>query len=203
MDGILYFWLLWGIWIYTTFMMKKAHPYRFRYSFMCLVLLCLFPYGVKVGSVEVAAPVFIIGLICIHYLRIFSLREKLYMLVAILTMGMLYAGIGLVAIYDPVLMFIDRNLIIALFLAFLGVLFYSSSSYMHRMIAITGSSIVGEVFLSIPLKKVGFMYPIGGPVYLDVLAISTGILLTIKVFGEINQLFNVKVQTNKGEMKNL
>jgi hypothetical protein len=202
-DGILYLWLLWGIWIYTTFMMNKAHPYRFRYSFMCLVLLCVFPYGIKVGSVEVAAPVFIIGLICIHYLRILSLREKLYMFVAILTMGMLYAGIGLVAIYDPVLMFIDRNLIIALSLAFLGVLFYGSSSYVLRMIAIAGSSIVGEVFLSIPLKKVGFFYPIGGPVYLDVLAISTGILLSIKLFGEINQLFNVKVQSNKGEMKNL
>ncbi|MGM0854467.1 MAG: YphA family membrane protein [Bacillota bacterium] len=202
-DGILYLWMIWGIWIYTTFMMNKAHLYRFRYSFICLVLLCVFPYGVKVGPVEVAAPVFILGLICIHYLRILSLREKLYMLVAILTMGMLYAGIGLVAIYDPVLMFIDRNLIIALSLVFLSVLFYGSSSYVLRMISITGCSIVGEVFMSVPLKNVGFSYPIGGPVYLDLLAISTGMLLAIKLFEEINQLFNIKVQTNKGEMKNL
>lgn len=202
-DGILYLWLIWGIWIFTTFMMNKANPYRFHYSFICLVLLCVFPYGLKVSSVEVAVPVFVLGLICIYYIRIFSLKEKLYMLVAILAMGMLYAGIGLVAIYDPVLMFIGRNLIMALSLAFLSILFYSSSSYMFRMIAIAGSSIVGEVFMSISLKNVGFSYPIGGHVYLDVLAISTGILLAIRLFEEINQLFNIKVQTNKGDMKNL
>jgi hypothetical protein len=202
-DGILYLWLIWGIWIFTTFMMNKAHPYRFHYSFICLVLLCVFPYGLKVGSVEVAVPVFVLGLICIHYIRIYSLKEKLYMLVAILAMGMLYAGIGLVAIYDPVLMFIDRNLIMALSLAFLSIFFYNASSYLFRMIAVAGSSIVGEVFMSIPLKNVGFFYPIGGPVYLDVLAISIGILLAVKLFEEINQLFNIKVQTNKGEMKNL
>ncbi|WRP05088.1 hypothetical protein U9J35_14285 [Rossellomorea aquimaris] len=203
MDGILYLWLIWGIWIYTTFMMNKAHPYRFRYSFISLALICVFPYGLEVGSVEVAVPVFVLGLICIHYLRILSLREKLYMLIVILAMGMLYAGIGLVAIYDPVLMFIDRNIIIALSLAFLSVLFYSSSSVKFRVLAIAGSSIVGEVFMSIPLKNVGFLYSIGGPAYLDVLAIATGILLAIKLLEEINQLFNIKVQTNKGEMKNL
>jgi hypothetical protein len=202
-DGILYLWLIWGIWIFTTFLMNKAHPYRFRYSLICLLLLCVFPYGLNIDSVEVAVPVVVLGLICIHYIRFFSLKEKLYMLVVILTMGMLYAGIGLVAIYDPVLMFIDRNLIMALSLAFLSILYYSSSSYMFRMIAIAGSSIVGEVFMCIPLKNVGFLYPIGGPVYLDVLAISTGILIAIKLFEEINQLFNIKVQTNKGEMKNL
>ncbi|MGF3103464.1 YphA family membrane protein [Rossellomorea sp. DUT-2] len=202
-DGILYLWLIWGIWIFTTFMMSKAHPYRFHYSFICLVLICVFPYGLKVSSVEVAVPVIVLGLICIHYIRILSLKDKLYMLVAILAMGMLYAGIGLVAIYDPVLMFLDRDLIMAVSLAFLSILFYTSSSYILRMIAIAGSSIVGEVFMSIPLKNIGFLYPIGGPVYLDVLAISTGILLAIKLFEDINQLFNIKVQTNKGEMKNL
>lgn len=202
-DGILYLWLIWGIWIFTTFMMNKTHPYRFHYSFICLVLICVFPYGLKVSYVEVAVPVIVLGLICIHYIRILSLKDKLYMLVAILAMGMLYAGIGLVAIYDPVLMFLDRDLIMALSLAFLSILFYTSSSFMRRMIAIAGSSIVGEVFMSIPLKNIGFLYPIGGPVYLDVLAISTGILLAIKLFEEINQLFNIKVQTNKGEMKNL
>ncbi|RBP02295.1 hypothetical protein [Rossellomorea aquimaris] len=202
-DGILYLWLIWGIWIFTTFMMNKAHPYRFHYSFICLVLICVFPYGLKVSSVKVAVPVIVLGLICIHYIRILSLKDKLYMLVAILAMGMLYAGIGLVAIYDPVLMFLDRDLIMALSLAFLSILFYTSSSFMLRMIAIAGSSIVGEVFMSIPLKNIGFLYPIGGPVYLDVLAISTGILLAIKLLEEINQLFNIKVQTNKGEMKNL
>ncbi|MGG1631275.1 YphA family membrane protein [Rossellomorea sp. NRS-1567] len=202
-DGILYLWLIWGIWIFTTFMMNKTHPYRFHYSFICLVLICVFPYGLKVSYVEVAVPVIVLGLICIHYIRILSLKDKLYMLVAILAMGMLYAGIGLLAIYDPVLMFLDRDLIMAVSLAFLSILFYTSSSFMLRMIAIAGSSIVGEVFMSIPLKNIGFLYPIGGPVYLDVLAISTGILLAIKLFEEINQLFNIKVQTNKGEMKNL
>ncbi|MCA1063199.1 hypothetical protein LCL98_07105 [Rossellomorea aquimaris] len=202
MDGILYLWLLWAIWIYTTFMMNKEHPKRLPYSFMCLVLLITYPYGVQIGQMEVALPVIIVGLICIHYFRYLSLRAKLYMLLAILSTGMLYAGIGLVAIYDPVIMFIDQNLIIAFSIVLLIYIFYSSSSYLLRITSITGSSIVGEIFMGIPLNNVGLSYPIGGPQSLDVLAISIGVLMIIKWLGEINLLFN-KAQISKGEMKNL
>ena len=56
MDGILYLWLLWGMWVYTTFLLRKTHPDRFRYSFLYLLLICVFPYGMMVGSVEVSIP---------------------------------------------------------------------------------------------------------------------------------------------------
>ena len=203
-DGILYLWLLWGIWIYTTFLLKKSHPNRFGYSFLCLLFICVFPYGIKVGAVEVAAPVFVLALIFILYIRTLRLREKLYMLVAVLTMGMLYAGVGLVAIYDPVLIFIDENLILSLSFVLVSILFYGHSSlFMLRIIAIGGSSVIGDFFLAIPLNKIGFSYSIGGPVFLDMLALSIGLLIGLRGLGELNQIVNIKTQTNKGEMKNL
>ncbi|PFA70022.1 hypothetical protein CN378_01570 [Bacillus sp. AFS015802] len=204
MDGILYLWLLWGIWIYTTFLLRKSHPDRYRYAFMSLVLICVFPYGIKFGTVEVALPVIVLALICILYIRNFALREKLYMLIAVLTMGMLYAGIGCLSIYDPVLMFMNRDIIISLSFVLVSILFYSHSSlYRLRVIAILGSSVVGDIFLSIPLNKIGFSYAIGSPAYLDILALSVGLLLVIKILGELNQIVNLKSQTNKGEMRNL
>jgi hypothetical protein len=204
MDGILYLWLLWGIWIYATFLLRRSHPHRFRYSFMCLLLICVFPYGIQTGSVEVGVPAIVLALICIFYIRKLSLRKKLYMLIAVLTMGMCYAGIGLLAIYDPVLMFLDRDLIISLSFVLVCILFYGDSSlFMLRAIAIMGSSVIGDFFLSIPLNKIGFSYSIGGPVYLDMLAVSMGFLIALKLLGELNQFINIKEQTNKGEMKNL
>lgn len=204
MDGILYLWLLWGIWVYTTFLMRKTHPERFRYSFLCLLLLCVFPYGMMVGPVEVSFPVIVLALICIVYIRNLSLRKKLYMLVAVLSMGMLYAGIALISIYDPVLMFIDRDIILSLSIVLVGVFFYShSTQYRFRLIAVALSSVIGDFFLSIPLNKVGFYYSIGSPAYLDVLALTIGLLSALKIVGEINQAVHIKTQTNKGEMKNL
>ncbi|TMU86745.1 hypothetical protein FGG79_00935 [Bacillus sp. BHET2] len=126
------------------------------------------------------------------------------MLVVVLTMGMFYAGIGLVAIYDPVLVFIDQNLIISLSFVMMSILFYGHSShFILRLLSIAGSSIIGEFLLGIPLNKIGFVYILGGPVYLDTLAISFGGLIVLKTLGEMNQVFNIKALTNKGEMKNL
>ncbi|MCA1058315.1 hypothetical protein LCL96_05185 [Rossellomorea aquimaris] len=204
MDGIMYLWLLWGMWIYTTFLMRKSHPHRFRYSFLCLLLICAFPYGMKIASVEVSFPVFVLALICILYIRNLHLKDKLYMLIAVLTMGMLYAGVGLLSIYDPVLMFMDRDYILSLSFVLVSVLFYGHSSLSEfRVIAIGGSSVIGDFFLSVPLNNVGFTYPIGGPAYLDILALSIGLHFALKVFGELNQFVTIKTQPNKGEMKNL
>ncbi|UXH44630.1 hypothetical protein N5C46_00760 [Rossellomorea vietnamensis] len=126
------------------------------------------------------------------------------MLVAVLSMGMLYAGIALISIYDPVLMFIDRDIILSLSLVLVGVLFYShTTQHRLRLIAVALSSVTGDIFLSIPLNKVGFYYSIGGPAYLDVLALTIGLLSALKIVVEINQAVHIKTQTNKGEMKNL
>ena len=204
MDGVLYLWLLWGMWIYTTFLLRKSHPHRFRFSFICLLLICVFPYGMKIGPIEVTLPIIALALICILYIRKLSLKQKLYMLVAVVTMGMLYAGIGLLSIYDPVLMFMDREYLISLTFVLVSILFYSHSSlYFLRFIAIGGSSVIGEFFLGIPLYNVGFSYSIGGHPYLDILALSIGLMLSLKAIGEFNQFVHIKTQTNKGEMKNL
>ncbi|MCR8846957.1 hypothetical protein NQ095_00950 [Rossellomorea sp. SC111] len=204
MDGILYLWFLWGMWVYTTFLLRKSHPHRFRYSFLSLLLICVFPYGMMAGSVEISFPVIVLALICIVSIRILSLREKLYMLIAVLSMGMLYAGISLISIYDPVLMFIDRDIILSLSLVLVGILFYSHSSlYRLRLIAVALSSVIGDFFLSIPLNKVGFYYSIGGPAYLDVLAVTIGLICALKIVVELNQAVHIRTQTNKGEMKNI
>ncbi|CAN7344131.1 YphA family membrane protein [Rossellomorea sp. LjRoot5] len=204
MDGILYLWVLWGMWVYTTFILKKSHPDRFRYSFLCLLLICVFPYGMMAGSVEVSFSVIVLALICIVYIRNLSLREKLYMLAAVLSMGMTYAGIALISIYDPVLMFIDRDIILSLSVVLVGILFYSHSSlYRLRLIAVALSSVTGDFFLSVPLNKVGFYYSIGGAAYLDVLALTIGLLSALIIVMEINQAVHIKTQTKKGEMKNI
>ncbi|WP_258261651.1 hypothetical protein [Rossellomorea sp. SC111] len=126
------------------------------------------------------------------------------MLIAVLSMGMLYAGISLISIYDPVLMFIDRDIILSLSLVLVGILFYSHSSlYRLRLIAVALSSVIGDFFLSIPLNKVGFYYSIGGPAYLDVLAVTIGLICALKIVVELNQAVHIRTQTNKGEMKNI
>ncbi|BCB04546.1 YphA family membrane protein [Bacillus sp. KH172YL63] len=204
MSGILFLWLMWGIWVYTTFLLDKAHPGRFMASFLCLLLIVVYPFGVRFESLEIAVPAIVFALICFYYIRKLYVHEKMYMLIAVLTVGMFYAGIGFIAIYDPVLIPIEQRWIVAAGMVILALIFYGHPDHAkRRSVVIVMGSLIGEFFLGIPLIKIGFTYSIGGHAYLDTLAVSFGVLIALKVLGEVNLLLNFKTQSSKGEMKNL
>ncbi len=204
MDGILYLWLLWGMWIYTTFIMGKNSHNRFRYSFLLLILICLFPYGMKIPSMEISISIAMLTVICFLKIRKYNLWVKLYLFISTLTLGMFYAGLELVAIYDPVLMFMDTNLIVAATFVIVSFLFYSSGSqYKIQFISIILGSIIGEFLLTIALRHAGIFYSAGNYEFLDYLSITMGLMLIVTAFRNLNQIVTFKLPTNKGEMKNL
>ncbi|MGR3764847.1 YphA family membrane protein [Rossellomorea sp. NS-SX7] len=204
MEGIFFLWVAWGLWIYTTFMMRRNDRNRFTYSFILLCMICLFPYHVTLFSYEVYAAYIFLVVLTFIYIRLFGLRQKLYMLICILTIAMSYAGVGMIAIYDPVLMIIEPQVIAALLSMSLGFIFYSSIKKINVMfLSVLAGTMAGEVLLTVTLNKIGFGESVGDHLFLDMTACMALITITWKVIHALNALMSSKLSPNKGEIKNL
>ncbi|KSU63484.1 hypothetical protein AS034_04325 [[Bacillus] enclensis] len=204
MEGIIFLWVAWGLWIYTTFIMEKNEKGRFLFSFYLLCLICLFPYRFSILSYEVHADYLFLALLAFIYMRRLGLRQKLYMLICILTIAMSYAGVGLVAIYDPVLMIIDPYVIAALLSMSLGFIFYSSINKMRNLfLSVISGTLTGEIFLSVTLHNIGFSKMIGDYLYMDTAAYMALMTITWKAVHSLNALMSSKLSSNKGEIKNI
>ncbi|WP_064091015.1 YphA family membrane protein [Rossellomorea aquimaris] len=202
MDGIYYLWFLWGCWTYSTFIMSKKDTFRFYISFLSLVLIIVFPYGVTIYSMRIAVPVLVIIIGCFIYIRSLRVRDKLYLFITLLTIGLTNSGLGLISIYDPILMFLDTGIVVAFSSVILSFLFYPSHSMKYRVSAVVLGCIAGDFLLCFSLNKIGFLYSVGNGNFLDSLTISLFTLIVIKVLNDINHVVNMKLQT-KGEMNNI
>jgi hypothetical protein len=204
MEGIVFLWVAWGLWIYTTFMMGKNVKGRFAYSFYLLCMICLFPYRLTLFSHEVYATYVFLVFLTFIYIRPLGLRQKLYMLMGILTIAMSYAGLGLIAIYDPVLMIIEPHVIAALLSMSLGFIFYSSIKKIKILfLTVLAGTMAGDVLLNVTLNKIGFVESIGNHLYLDMTAYMALITLSLKAIQVLNVLMSSKLSPNKGEFKNI
>jgi hypothetical protein len=204
MEGIIFLWVAWGLWTYTTFIMEKNENGRFLYSFYLLCLICLFPYELTIFSYEVHAGYLFLAFLAFIYMRHLGLRQKLYMLICILTIAMSYAGVGLIAIYDPVLMIIDPHLIAALLSMSLGFIFYTSIKKIGTLfLAVMSGTLTGEILLSVTLHNIGFSKMIGDYLYMDTAAYMALMTIAWEAVHSLNALMSSKLSSNKGEIKNI
>jgi hypothetical protein len=204
MEGIIFLWVAWGLWIYATFIMERNGKGRLIYSFYLLSLICLFPYRFTLFTYEVSAAYLFLMLLSFIHMRYLGLRQKLYMLICMLTIAMSYAGVGLIAIYDPVLMIIDSHLIAALLSMSLGFIFYSSFNKIRNLfLAVISGTMAGEIFLSVTLHAIGFSDAIGDYIYLDTAAYLVLMTIVWNAVHSLNALISSKLSSNKGEIKNI
>jgi hypothetical protein len=204
MEGIIFLWVAWGLWIYTTFIMQKKTNGRFTYSFLLLCLISLFPYSFTIFSYEVYAAFVFMAVLALFYIRALGLRQKLYMLIGLLTIAMSYAGIGMIGIYDPVLMIIDPQLVAALLSVSLGFLFYSSLEKVKMLfLTVLSGGMTGDVLLAVTLNKIGFVESIGNHSFLDNAGYMVLLTMGWRLFHEVNALMNNKISPKKGEVKSI
>ncbi|MEW4287225.1 YphA family membrane protein [Rossellomorea marisflavi] len=203
MEGIYYLWILWGVWVYSTFLMKKGRV-RFWISFCTLVLVASFPYEFGMGHYRVTVPLVLIVLLALWTIRELPLRKKLYLFISLISTAMCLTGVKLVSIYDPVLVIVDPFILDVSVLIVMGFLFYSdvaSGSVRYASVLLGGA--LGQVFIGMILTTIGFGHTIGEHKYMDAAAVSFLILVGIDGLLFINRLFNAKLQENKGDAHHL
>ncbi|KMK93614.1 hypothetical protein [Rossellomorea marisflavi] len=203
MEGIFYLWILWGVWIFSTFLMRKGRV-RFWISFFSLILIASFPFELEIGHYRVTMPLVLIVSLTLWTIRELSLRKKLYLFISLISTAMCLTGLKLVSIYDPVLMIVDPFIADVVVLIIMGFLFYgdAASRNVRYASALLGGAL-GQVFIGVILTAIGFGHTIGEHKYMDAAAVSFLILLGIDGLVYMNRLFNAKLQSNKGDVHHL
>jgi hypothetical protein len=203
MEGIFYLWILWGVWVYSTFLMKKGRV-RFWISFCALVLVASFPYEFGMGNYRVTVPLVLIVILALWTIREMPLHKKLYLFISLISTAMCLTGVKLVSIYDPVLLIVDPFILDVSVLIVMGFLFYSDvASRNVRYASVLLGGALGQVFIGMVLTTIGFGHTIGEHKYMDAAAASFLILVGIEGLLFINRLFNAKLQENKGDAHHL
>jgi hypothetical protein len=203
MEGIFYLWILWGVWVYSTFLMKKGRV-RFWISFCALVLVASFPYEFGMGNYRVTVPLVLIVILALWTIRELPLHKKLYLFISLISTAMCLTGVKLVSIYDPVLLIVDPFILDVSVLIVMGFLFYSDvASRNVRYASVLLGGALGQVFIGMVLTTIGFGHTIGEHKYMDAAAASFLILVGIEGLLFINRLFNAKLQENKGDAHHL
>ena len=173
MEGLIFYWISWMVWIMATFFMDRNNKYRFLLSAWILFFIMLSPWTLKIFNVETGIG----GLFLLVSLYIFTGRlkklSKLYFLFCAFILMMAYVTFHLFELFDPVWVIFSRNWMLSVLLVYLAVLLQKNR--MLRLPLILLGGIQGEVLYALILNQFSFPYTIGSLAFLDIMAISVSI----------------------------
>ncbi|MBN8200296.1 YphA family membrane protein [Bacillus sp. NTK034] len=173
MEGLIFYWISWMVWIMATFFLDRNNKYRFLLSAWILIFIMLSPWTFKIFNVETGIG----GLFLIVSLYIFAGRlkklSKLYFFFCTFILMMAYVIFHLFELFDPVWVMFSRNWMLSILLVYMAVLLQKNR--MLRLPLILLGGIQGEVLYALILKQFSFPYTIGSLAFLDIMAISVSI----------------------------
>ncbi len=204
LDGVLYLWFFWIVWVISTFLLPRTNPYRIHIALLSLLTIIIFPFTVKMGNVSFSLPLFLLVGCSFFLIRKYGLASKLYMLVGALIIGMVYASFYFFAIYDPVWIIIEEKfLLTSILLMFIFLLYSSSLQFMQRIHVLIQGTAIGEGLLTVEYQYIGFPKTVGDVAFLDTISLTIAIIYVIHLGYQLSSFFTVKFTTRKGATKNL
>lgn len=176
MQGIIFLFSNWGIWIIATFIIGRKVPYRAHIAALALLLICLFGLNVQIFSMIISAPACVLLLLGYVYTAALSSGRKFYMIFSVLIIMIGYAGFLMLEMYDPIWLIVDRRIIL-LFFIFVVAYFLFPNSIWDRLVFVLLGMIQGEILFSFILGSWYIPYIVGAGAVLDL------IILIIMVLG--------------------
>lgn len=175
MDGSLFYWILWSLWVYLTFIMDKKHPLRFGMSACILVIITLSDVHFTVGNYDVNAS----GVFILVLSYIILSKEKngalLYTIICSIIVTISYVTFHLFELFDPVWIIFPKIWMMSIGLLILGILLQNSLK--GRLLVIICGTMHGEICYALFLQRFQFSQPIAALPYLDICVVVTLLLL--------------------------
>lgn len=196
MEGVIFLFSTWGMWIVSTFIVERKVPYRVHLAALALLLIILFDLNVQIFSMTISAPACLLLLIGYVYTSMLSAGKKFYMIFSVLIIMMGYAGFLMLEMYDPIWLIVDRRIIL-LFFIFVVAYFLFPHSFLSRLVFVLLGMVQGEILFSFILASWHIPYLVGGGGALDLIA---AILLFLGLTHMIGKAFSGWTKLN-GQMK--
>ncbi|WP_413309145.1 hypothetical protein AA0X95_12000 [Bacillus sp. 1P10SD] len=175
MEGAMFYWISWSIWVYLTFILERQNPYRLKLSVLILILIIFSSIHLMYGEVEFYASG--IYLLIISY--VFISQEKrgaiIYFFICSCIVSMAYVTFHLFEIFDPIWIIFKKEWLMGICFGYLAILLQKTLK--GRLIIILTGTINGEFLYAYILSKYQFPYAIGAYDYLDVYALISALLI--------------------------
>ncbi|WP_138416932.1 YphA family membrane protein [Aquibacillus sediminis] len=190
MDGLLFYWICWMIWIYVTFIMKK-HRLRDLLALWLLFILIFSSNEIMLGNISINMAVFVLffgALLAFSFLSNW-LKSLLYCLC--LVFG--YIGILFWEQISPVWMVAPRTIIITIIGFFF--LLILTKQYVKRCIIWCLGLTTGEVIHGLIMNSYSMQETIGDMAFMDIIFLELATLSLYQGFVELQSRLDSTVQT--------
>ncbi|MCJ7839449.1 hypothetical protein MUB24_00715 [Lederbergia sp. NSJ-179] len=194
MTGIIFLLFVWILWIFATFLMDKQETYRWATALFALVLIICLPLRLSFNGLLMSGPCLIVLMICYLVAVKLPFKKQIFLLISFLSLILGYTGFQLLELYDPIMIIIDRKILLS-FILFVVSYFIYPSSLLERILFICLGILQGDLLFAIILAKWNIPYLIGSLETFDVLSIT---IFTIMLSYLVSRAFTfVKITKNK------
>lgn len=101
MQGILFYWISWGLWIASTFLMNKSNL-RTLFSFFLLLLIISAGFHIALPAGEMGAAFILLYIGCCGTTAYLGLHRSVRFMMSALGITSGYTGLKLMQLFDPV-----------------------------------------------------------------------------------------------------
>lgn len=200
MEGIFFYWFLWMGWVVSAFFMKKE-AIRTRINILILLLLVVSPYTFSLFSLSLSLPFCMLLIISLYVVSKNTFAQILYYIISSLIITLAFVSFHLFELFDPVWLIFNRKWMLSLLIIYLTLML--CKTHLQRIITAIIGSCMGELLYFYILRNYNFPYEIGSYLFLDVIAISIGMLSLWYFFEKVASSLEVQVQKGlKGRVSN-
>ncbi|MCT2537399.1 hypothetical protein NC661_00405 [Aquibacillus koreensis] len=196
MDGLIFLWVSWLIWIMITFFMGKDNK---RTQLACWILLIIISAGITftVSSITFSATVSVLYIGALFVLA--KSKDWLLQTMKCVCLVFGYAGLLFWEQISPIWLFAPRLLIITV-LGFIILQFLSASFFERCMIWCLGVT-TGEIIHGLILNSYGLRESIGDLAFMDVLFIEISFLIIAQFLKELRLRIEILTQMIEKQKK--
>ncbi|GHH98172.1 YphA family membrane protein [Neobacillus kokaensis] len=176
MEGAVFFWFFWAVWVYVTFILEKQSPYRLKLAVIVLVVIIFSNSYFMVGRLQIAWS----GLILLFFSYSFLVNEKhriiIFHSICSLIISIAYASFHLFEIFDPIWIIFKKEWMISICMWYLAIVLQKKLK--GRLIIAVSGTMQGEFLTAYILYKLQIPYTVGAFPYLDVCSLIAVLLVS-------------------------
>ncbi|AMX83086.1 hypothetical protein GS3922_04930 [Geobacillus subterraneus] len=182
MEGMYFYFFFWSLWLVATFFMKKTAA-RTKLAVFALVMISSASLTAEVGRIHMALSFFVLFFFSCYTAVEQKPCRPLLMALSASGLAFAYAAFRLLALFDPVWIWLDGRWMLAWWLALVSCLFHRRLA--ARLLCLALGSCQGEAVYAAAIHRMAPDYVLGSFSFLDATAIGASCLLaweTIRFF---------------------
>lgn len=201
MDGSLFYWIFWLIWVYLTFFFKKQNSWRIKLSAIILVVIIFSAQHIHIAGFDLSVSS--IFLLFTAYATLHSEKTHilLYFFICSFIVMIAYVSFHLFEIYDPVWLIFNKEWMMGVCIAYLAILLQKELK--GRVLIIFSGTIQGEILYAYILSRYDFPYAVGSLACLDTLSLTVLLLIGWSFIEKAGSFFEGYVHTSQKEKQKL